>query len=217
MARQFDIFFGFEAPRDDQLTRLGKDMSYADAEAGIHAARSLDYGVTGNFLVDPDWDEADFEAMWAMVDRLRLDRSGYTILTPLPGTPLFDQLQSQLVERDWSRYDMHHILYEPRLGRRRFYELFVQSWRRNVLSSGHSWRRWVQWFRQLNFAQMAALARVLYHTQRMLRVNAYLSESFPLQIPASVAPQSGPEPTASGSRVHAPPPAQRCISIRPRA
>jgi hopanoid C-3 methylase len=186
IARHFDIFFGFESPTDTQLQKLSKDMSIEEAEEGIRVARRLGYGVTGNFVVDPDWEEADFEAMWAMVDRLGLHRSGYTLLTPLPGTPRFDELQDRIVERDLSRYDMHHILYEPKLGRARFFELFVKSWRRNVLSSDHSVKKWLGWFRELDTAQAAALARVLYHTQRMLRADAYLEESFPLQIPARI-------------------------------
>ena len=197
LSRQFDIFFGFETPRDEQLTQLNKDMTLSDAEEGIRVARSIGYGVTGNFVVDPDWDEADFAAMWAMVDRLGLNRSGYTILTPLPGTPLFDRLESRLAERDWSRYDMHHILFEPKLGRARFFELFVKSWKKNVLSRDYSAQRWLRWFRHLSFAQMFALGRVLYHTQRMLKVDAYLSESVPLQVPARIGEDSPGERTPS--------------------
>ena len=184
LADVFDIFFGFEVPTDQQLLRLNKDLTVAHAEAGIEVARSLDYGVTGNFVVDPDFTESDFKSMWDMVDRLALRRCGFTVLTPLPGTPLYDELQSRIVERDFSRYDMHHILYEPRLGRRRFFELFAESWKRNVLSRDHSRSNWLKWFRGLSPRQALALARVLYHTQRMLRPEAYLAESFPLQLPA---------------------------------
>jgi len=186
LADVFDIFFGFEVPTDQQLARLSKDMTVAHAEAGIEVARSLGYGVTGNFVVDPDFTESDFESMWAMVDRLALRRCGFTVLTPLPGTPLFEAMQPRLVERDFSRYDMHHILYEPRLGRQRFFELFAESWRRNVLSRDHSRTSWLRWFRGLGPRQALALARVLHHTQRMLRPEAYLAESFPLQLPAHV-------------------------------
>jgi len=108
LARQFDIFFGFEAPRDDQLRSFDKDATASSTEAGVAVARSLDYGVTGNFVVDPDWGEGDFEAMWAMVDRLGLNRAGFTVLTPLPGTPMFDAMRDRIVETDWARWDMHH-------------------------------------------------------------------------------------------------------------
>jgi hypothetical protein len=162
---------------------MSKDMSLDAMHEGVRVARQFGFGITGNAVIDPDWDEADFEKLWSLVDRLKLTRLGYTVLTPLPGTPLFESLKSRIVERDWSKWDMHHVLYEPRLGRRRFFELFVECWRRNVLGAEHA-MNWVHWLKGLNPNQMWTLARVLWQTQRLLRVDAYLDETFPLQVPA---------------------------------
>jgi radical SAM superfamily enzyme YgiQ (UPF0313 family) len=183
IARQFDLFFGFEAPTDAGLGDLSKDMTLAATEEGVRVARRLGYGVTGNFVIDPDWTEADFERLWTLVDRLELSRLGYTVLTPLPGTPLFERCKPRILEYDWSKWDMHHLLYEPRLGRRRFFELFVECWRRNVLGAGHA-AHWGRWLAGLRPSQTWTLARVLWQTQRMLRVDAYVDETFPLQVPA---------------------------------
>jgi radical SAM superfamily enzyme YgiQ (UPF0313 family) len=110
LARTFDLFFGFEAASDAALGSLSKDLSVSETEQAVLGARELGYGVTGNFVVDPDWTEADFEAMWALVERLGLTRAGYTILTPLPGTPLFERLLPRIREHDLGRYDMSHLL-----------------------------------------------------------------------------------------------------------
>jgi radical SAM superfamily enzyme YgiQ (UPF0313 family) len=185
IARQFDLFFGFESPTDSGLGELSKDMTLATMEEGVRVARGLGYGVTGNFVIDPDWTEADFQQLWSLVDRLKLSRIGYTVLTPLPGTPLFEHLKPHILEHDWSKWDMHHVLYEPRLGRRRFFELFVECWRRNVLGAGHA-AHWGRWLAGLRPSQTWTLARVLWRTQRMLRVDAYLDETFPMQVPARV-------------------------------
>lgn len=189
LATHFDIFFGFEAPTDAALRNLDKDFDLAGFEAGIRVAREAGFGVTGNFVVDPDWDEPDFQAMWDLVDRLKLTRAGYTIQTPLPGTPLFDRMESRIVEKDWSKYDMHHILFEPRLGRRRFFELFARSWKRNVLSSSSSPSHWLRWMRQVRVTQMVSLGRALLETQRNMSAEALMREAFPLQIPAGVSPE----------------------------
>jgi len=85
IAKDFDIFFGLEAATDDGLRGLVKDATVSQTEAGIGVARGLGYGVTGNFVIDPAWNEADFERLWAFVDRHRLFQAGFTILTPLPG------------------------------------------------------------------------------------------------------------------------------------
>ncbi len=182
-AKNIDLFCGFEAPTTEQLDALSKDMSADAIEAGVTVARRYDYGVTGNFVIDPDWGDEEFQELWRLVDRLKLTRLGYTVLTPLPGTPHFEQLKHRIVDWDWSRWDMNHVLYEPRIGRQRFFELFVECWRRNVLSASHAgnWRRWIK---GLSPSQVTVLARVLWRTQRLLQVDAYLEETFPLQVPA---------------------------------
>lgn len=93
-------------------------------------------------------------------------------------------MRDRLAERDFSRFDMHHVLWEPRLGRRRFYELMVSSWKKNVLSSGNASRRWLKWFRGIGVREALALAGVLYRTQRLMDVDAYLDDTFPLELPA---------------------------------
>lgn len=186
VAKDFDLFCGFEAPSNSQLAALSKDMSTDAIEEGVRVARHYGFGVTGNFVIDPDWDEADFQELWQLVDRLKLSRLGYTVLTPLPGTPHFDQLKSRIVDWDWTKWDMHHVLYEPKLGRQRFFELFVECWRRNVLGVGHA-GRWLRWVRGLSAAQIVVLGQALWRSQRLLDVGAYVSETFPLQVPAHLA------------------------------
>lgn len=64
----------------------------------MRVCRELDYGVTGNFIVDPDWEEEDFRRLWHFKERLGLYRAGYTILTPLPGTLYFEEAKHRIGE-----------------------------------------------------------------------------------------------------------------------
>lgn len=180
LAGVFDLFMGFEAASDEGLGKLQKDATLADAEEAVRVARDLRFGVTGNFVVDPDWTEDDFERLWATLERLKLDRVGFTVLTPLPGTQFYDESRARLVERDWARWDMHHVLWEPRLGRRRFYELVVASWKRNVLASRHASSRWLKWFRGVGPRDAFALLGLLWRTQRLVDVDEYLADTFPM-------------------------------------
>jgi hypothetical protein len=70
---------------------------------------------------------------------------------------------------------MHHVLWEPRLGARRFFELYAETWRRSVLNTSGE-KRWLDWMRQVRPAQIPYLTRVLWRTQRMMRAEAYLRE-----------------------------------------
>jgi radical SAM superfamily enzyme YgiQ (UPF0313 family) len=175
VAQDFDIFFGLEAATDEGLQGVTKDTNVKETLAAAEVARALRYGVTGNFLVDPSWGEEEFQRLWDFVKTHGFERAGYTILTPLPGTELFSKLAPVLDGQPWFKYDMHHVLYEPRLGAARFFELYAETWRRSILNlSGE--KSWLDWMRQIRPAQIPYLTRVLARTQRMMDAKAYLAE-----------------------------------------
>jgi radical SAM superfamily enzyme YgiQ (UPF0313 family) len=186
LAKDFDIFFGFEAVSDAGLARVDKDAGVSANVEAIRTARSMGYGVNGNFLIDPDWTEQDFGELWDFVACHGLRRSGYTILTPLPGTEYFAGLGPRLAGQPWFKYDMHHLLWEPRLGAKRFFELYAETWRRSVLNTSGE-KRWLDWLRQVRPGQLPYIARVLCRTQRMMRAEAYLREHEAKQPGAGVA------------------------------
>jgi radical SAM superfamily enzyme YgiQ (UPF0313 family) len=175
IARDFDIFFGLEAASDAGLASVVKDTGINSSVEAARIARQLRYGVTGNFLVDPDWDEWQFQELWDFVKTHHFEKAGYTILTPLPGTDLFQKLAPVLAGQPWFKYDMHHLLYEPRLGAKRFFELYAETWRRSILNTAGE-KSWLDWMRQVRPSQIPYLTRVLARTQRMMKARAYLEE-----------------------------------------
>jgi hypothetical protein len=70
---------------------------------------------------------------------------------------------------------MHHLLYEPRLGAKRFFELYAETWRRSILNTSGE-KSWVDWMRQVKPSQIPYLTRVLMRTQRMMKAGAYVKE-----------------------------------------
>ena len=175
LAQDFDIFFGLEAATDQGLERLTKDATVDLTVEAVRTARAHGFGVTGNFVIDPDWDETDFERLWDFIARHDLGNAGFTVLTPLPGTVYFDQMRPKIQATAWSQYDMHHLLWEPHLGPARFFELYCETWRRSVLNlKGH--KSWRQWARQVNVRDLPLLTRMLLRTQRMMKPSAYLEE-----------------------------------------
>lgn len=175
VAKDFDIFFGLEAASDAGLATVTKDtVANASLEAA-RVARELRYGVTGNFLVDPDWEEWQFQELWDFVARNGFQKAGYTILTPLPGTELFARHYERIKDQPWFKYDMSHLLWEPRLGAKRFFELYAETWRRSILNTSGE-KRWIDWVKQVRPSQVPYILRVLHRTQRLMRPEAYLAE-----------------------------------------
>ena len=187
LAKDFDIFFGLEAASDEGLAHVVKDNQVTASVEAARVARSMKYGVTGNFLVDPDWSEAEFQELWDFVAKHGFQRAGYTILTPLPGTELFQKLSPILAGQPWFKYDMHHVLWEPRLGAKRFFELYAETWRRSILNTSGE-KSWIEWMRQVRPAQIPYLTRVLLRTQRMMKAEAYLREHEASRMPVLEIP-----------------------------
>ena len=175
LAREFDIFFGLEAATNEGLKGLVKDATVDHTETAIDVARRIGYGVTGNFVIDPAWGEDDFERLWAFVDRFQVYQAGFTILTPLPGTGYFEDMRAQLRARQWSHFDMHHLLWEPRLGPERFFQLYCETWRRSVLNLRGRKSLW-DWMRQVDLRNLPFLLRALRRSQRMMDPAHYMEE-----------------------------------------
>ena len=175
IAQDFDIFFGLEAATNEGLNGLKKDATVDQTHQGVEVARSLGYGVTGNFVIDPAWREQDFENLWAFVERHQLFQAGFTILTPLPGTAYFEEMRSQVASRPWAQFDMHHLLWEPALGPERFFDLYCETWRRSVLNLKGRKSIW-QWMREVDPRNLLFLLRALRRTQRMMSPDHYIAE-----------------------------------------
>ena len=175
IARDFDIFFGLEAATDEGLKGLVKDATVEQTAKGIEVARSLKYGVTGNFVIDPAWSAKDFEKLWGFVDRFALYQAGFTILTPLPGTAYFEEMRPRIGAGAWAHFDMHHLLWEPALGPERFFELYCETWRRSVLNLKGRKSVW-EWMREVDPWNALFLLRALRRTQKMLHPSHYLRE-----------------------------------------
>jgi radical SAM superfamily enzyme YgiQ (UPF0313 family) len=176
IAQDFDIFFGLEAATDQGLKDLTKDATLDETAQGVDVARRTGYGVTGNFVIDPAWEVQDFERLWAFVERFELFQAGFTILTPLPGTEYFDKMRPILRSQPWSRFDMHHLLWEPALGAERFFELYCETWRRSVLNLGGRKSIW-KWLSEVDPRNALFLLRALRRTQHMMDPSHYLAEN----------------------------------------
>jgi radical SAM superfamily enzyme YgiQ (UPF0313 family) len=174
-ARQFDIFFGLEAATNEGLAALVKDTTVDRTSEAIATAREIGFGITGNFVIDPAWGEADFERLWAFIEQKQLWQAGFTILTPLPGTDYYERMRPVIGDRDWTHFDMHHLLWEPTLGVDRFFELYCQTWKRSILNlSGR--KRWYQWLSDVHLRDTLFLTRMLLRTQHMMDPKHYLRE-----------------------------------------
>ncbi|HBG04463.1 MAG: B12-binding domain-containing radical SAM protein [Geobacteraceae bacterium GWC2_58_44] len=186
LAKDFDIFLGLEGASDSALAGITKDARIGESIDAVRIARELRYGINGNFVIGHDWSEEDFLELWDFVERYALQRAGFTILTPLPGTEFYREMAARIPEQPWSNFDMHHLLWEPLLGVERFFELYAETWRRSILNTSGD-KRLIHWILQVRPAQIPYIARVLWRTQRMMKPEAYISEHRQTHTKAAIA------------------------------
>ena len=78
--------------------------------------------VRANFLVDPVWSEEDFDQLERTVVDLNVDTPSFSVLTPLPGTDMFDQVQQEILTNDPEMFDLYHSVLATNLPPGRFHE-----------------------------------------------------------------------------------------------
>ncbi len=108
---------GFESINQGSLNGVGKRFHqthhYKDA---LGRLRDRGVAVFGCFIFGFDQDDRSvFDHTVRFVDRARLDIVKYGILTPLPGSLLFDQMgrEGRILTRNWELYDSEHCVFRP--------------------------------------------------------------------------------------------------------
>lgn len=129
------VLIGFESFKNEDLQKWEKRNTVAN---NVNAARILkDFGVEiiGYFLVDPAFTENDFNQLLEHVQELEVDQPIFSILTPFPGTQLFDELKDQIITRNYAFYDGMHALIPTKLPQRKFYKLYADLFRKSYPKS----------------------------------------------------------------------------------
>ncbi|MFQ5552760.1 MAG: B12-binding domain-containing radical SAM protein [Thermoplasmata archaeon] len=128
----YSLYFGFENvhPRvlkEEMGVKKNTPKYYPKLAKACH-----DYGIMawGSTILSPQsvtWEDVEFMVDW--YNSAEIDVMGWSILTPLPGTPLFDKMYREgmvyggddksngtkvaWLDLDWSKYDVLHTVWLP--------------------------------------------------------------------------------------------------------
>jgi len=109
---------GFESFMQKTINEVGKSTNkvdeYFQAVKNVHKNRMA---VIGSFMFGFDNDTIDvFDETIKMIKKLEIDAADFCILTPFPGTPVFDKFEKEgrILTKDWSKYDMKHVVFQPK-------------------------------------------------------------------------------------------------------
>ena len=83
----------------------------------INKIKKYDMGVFGSFIFGFDNDDTSvFDYTWDTINEWDLDGAEFNILTPFPGTPLYNKLsmENRILTRDWSKYNLREVVFLPK-------------------------------------------------------------------------------------------------------
>lgn len=111
------VCIGFESVNSKTLAQYNKAQTLNDIKLAIK--RFHDYGIRihGMFIFGSDEDDKSvFKQTNDFCNRHDIDSVQYSVLVPLPGTSLFQNLEAQnrLLHKKWRFYDGMHVVFKPK-------------------------------------------------------------------------------------------------------
>ncbi len=157
------IFLGLESVTDEGLKAVNKKNTADNNVKAIKILQDLGVGFTPNFIVDPAWTRDDFKRLRDWIDHTGAYNSGFSVLTPLPGTDLWDTAKDRVTTHDWEMYDIVHAVLPTTLSLDDFYEEYSGLWR-HALDVRYRYRG--KWKTYVQLGAAVATGKVSLHNVR---------------------------------------------------
>jgi len=113
------LFLGIESLSAENLKDVNKSFNRAaQFEEAIKVVHDNDIMIVAGFIFGLDHDdEGVFERTIRFCERNKIELPSFFVLTPLPGTPVFQRMESEgrLMHKDWSKYNGATVVYRPKL------------------------------------------------------------------------------------------------------
>jgi radical SAM superfamily enzyme YgiQ (UPF0313 family) len=178
MARSgcYVVFVGLESINPATLKAYNKSQTVEGIKECVVNFHRYGIAVHGMFIFGGEEDHYQVIQDTVKVSReLDLDSLQYLILTPIPGTPFYKEMEAQnrIICHDWEQYDGHHTVFQPR----QFtpYELQMETTR--AMKKFYSWPSVIKRLiaRDLFYAKLKAYGRIILWKATLKR-NKYFQQ-----------------------------------------
>jgi len=105
---------GIENLHQDKLDDINKKEGTEDVLETVRLLQKYGFGTVGYYMIGfPEDTKESLKKDISDLARLKLDITQICIMTPLPQTKLWDELDEQfgIFEKDWHRFDMKHLVW----------------------------------------------------------------------------------------------------------
>lgn len=116
------ISIGLESYKDKDLDYYKKKTTSDMNTQAIRILKELNIHIIALFIVRPDYSKEDFRQLLSYVFMNNLFRPAFPVLTPLPGTELYDETIGYAENKNYDIYDFAHSVLPTKLAPKEFYQ-----------------------------------------------------------------------------------------------
>ncbi|MDD5285870.1 MAG: radical SAM protein [Desulfuromonadaceae bacterium] len=123
------VYLGIESGNDETLSSLGKNTKASDVAMALDILKQNGIESYGSYIIgNLNETAADVKKTIEMAIRLNTNIAQFSILTPYPGTKLFEQIKNRIFCRRWKFYDGLHLVFKhPGINRHHLQILLIQA------------------------------------------------------------------------------------------
>jgi len=126
----YAVVIGFEDFQDARLDGYNKKYQGRVIHEAIEILHDLGIIMVGDFIASPDYDESDFEKLEAFIVAHKIQIPVISVLTPIPGTPLYEKMKKDIVTDDLDYYTFTNAVTKTKMPEARFYKTFADMVKR---------------------------------------------------------------------------------------
>jgi radical SAM superfamily enzyme YgiQ (UPF0313 family) len=116
---------GFEEISDRRLSLLNKRNTVKTNIEATRILKNLGIRIVGDFIVSPDYADTDFERLETFIQHSNIDLPIPAVLTPIPGTPLYEQMCSHIIIDNLDYYTFTNAVVATQMAEEHFYRRYA--------------------------------------------------------------------------------------------
>ncbi|MHB9096539.1 MAG: B12-binding domain-containing radical SAM protein [Syntrophales bacterium] len=120
----YAVVVGFEELQPERLGAYDKRYDEGAIGKALSVLHETGLLIVGDFIIAPDYGEEDFRAVEEFIGQSGIQIPVLSVLTPIPGTPLYESLKDRITIRDLDYYTFTNAVIPTRMPEKAFYGAF---------------------------------------------------------------------------------------------
>jgi hopanoid C-3 methylase len=126
----YAVVVGFEDVQPERLRAYEKRYDEGAIRRAVEILHELGLLIVGDFIIAPDYAEEDFRGVEEFIVQNRIQIPVLSVLTPVPGTPLYESMKGRITVHDLDYYTFTNAVVPTTMPEKTFYGAYSELVRR---------------------------------------------------------------------------------------